>query len=850
MLKNGRIAAALLAAACIFALAARAEPARPPESTAPFADAKRSAEDDGEIRAASARGALDAGLPALAQMIVEDSRKAGDSQPAGREMDLIYVDSMIAQGEFDKALRNMLPILEASPTPENRIRAALAHIGLGDADGAEDLLEPLSDGEVPKAFEGWHRLALGYIAYQRADVAKAVEEFERAKESAVGGGMLADVEIALNIARLAGNLGRGDLEKMEGELADNVKIYMGTPQGFQFAKQYAAVLFKLGKFDEAVEAIEQQLQIELSEEIDRDELRLIGALIARNSARQFAILRDVLKKTSSPGVAEYAIALLGKNPEIRQEDFDSLIDDILKNGSPKIRDKILLEKAKICVKRGDAGGAEEFARRLAAEFPGSGYRRDALRILAWAAYSRAEGRAPEYRLAAAHLSELSELESNPRQARLIKLLAADCYRLSSDFQSAAAIYRPLIGQFPERAGAILFKAVDAMLEAGDEAGALRILDESAELPSVSDDDIWNAEWLLAQRLRNSGRSGEALGRIDRLLKAGKPDGLRGRLLWLKAVILRENADYGSAEKICSEILSVKNLSPEVAASAMLVRASCLESLDRTGGENGAFAVYERLRREYPSTDAAQISYINQARAEAAAGRYAEARRLCVALTEKYPKSPFAYSALFDAARYAVKVGLDASYKDALAILDRLCAAYPDDPRNFYARLEQADVLKLLNSFADARALYNEILNKYPSHPEVRLAWLGLGDATLAQNSRTLEAAAIFERLYSLPNMPPAARAEAAFKWSFALERAGKSNEANEVRWLTSSELLKSPVREPGEGYWIGRSLYNLARFMESENRMRDARAVYEIIVKNSLPPLQLARQKLGLPKEK
>lgn len=95
------------------------------------------------------------------------------------------------------------------------------------------------------------------------------------------------------------------------------------------------------------------------------------------------------------------------------------------------------------------------------------------------------------------------------------------------------------------------------------------------------------------------------------------------------------------------------------------------------------------------------------------------------------------------------------------------------------------MLKLINSFADARALYNEILNKYPSHPEVRLAWLGLGDATLAQNARTLEAAAIFERLYSLPDMPPAARAEAAFKWSFALERAGKTSEANEVRWLTS-----------------------------------------------------------------
>lgn len=37
--------------------------------------------------------------------------------------------------------------------------------------------------------EGWYRLALGYIAYQRADVAKAVEEFERAK---VGGGRAAE----------------------------------------------------------------------------------------------------------------------------------------------------------------------------------------------------------------------------------------------------------------------------------------------------------------------------------------------------------------------------------------------------------------------------------------------------------------------------------------------------------------------------------------------------------------------------------------------------------------------------------------------------------------------------------
>ena len=120
----------------------------------------------------------------------------------------------------------------------------------------------------------------------------------------------------------------------------------------------------------------------------------------------------------------------------------------------------------------------------------------------------------------------------------------------------------------------------------------------------------------------------------------------------------------------------------------------------------------------------------------------------------------------------------------------------------------------------------------------------MGDATLAQKSRELDAAAVFERLYALPDMPFAAKAEAAFKWSFALERAGKTTEANEIRWQTANELLKNKV-ENEEGYWIGRSLYTLAKAFESEGRMSDARAAYELIVKNNLPPLELAKKKIG-----
>lgn len=834
---------------CLVVLFCAAECFAADIASVPFSDAGKFWRDNGQIRTAAARGALDSGLPALAGHIASDLRKNPDGGSA-EEIALIEVDAYIAQGAYEKAAKILPEILAKNPSAENKIRAALVYVGQGDTAKAERELSTVSAADVPENFMPWYRLALGYVAYRKTDVQKAVEEFSAAKSGAQKN-IVADAEIALNLAKLAGNPSRERLAEIADKLSENVRIYMGTPAGFQFAKQYAAVLFRLGKFDEAAEVIDQQLQIELTEAVDRDELRLVGALMTRSSARQFAVLRDVLLKTESAEVAEYAISLIGRNPEIKPEQFDSLIDEVLRDGSPKIRDKILLEKAKTAVRRGDPKAASEFAKRLTVDFPGSGYLADALRILAWGAYSAADGKLPEYRLAATYLMRLSELEKNPERARLIKISAADCYKLSSDLQTAANIYRPLVAQFPERAGTILFKAVDTMLDARDEKGACEAIDAAEAFEGVSGDEIWNAEWLVARNFRETARADEELNRIEKLLSSpkGKSGSLHAKLLWLKAVLLREKGDFARAEEVCTQVGRLENLPEQVAASALLVKAACLESLGRAGGSDGAIAVYEKLRRDFPKSDAAQISYLNQARSEAADGRPADARKLCLELAEKYPDGKYAYSALFDAALYARKVGLESSYKSALSLLDKLCADYPDNPRNFYARLEQADILKLLNSFADARALYNDIINKYTSHPEIYLAWIGLGDAALAQNSGARDAAAIFERLYSLPLLPEAARAEAAYKWSFALEREGKKNEADEVRWLTASEMLKGGKIQSGAKYWIGRSLYNLAKSMESDGRMRDARAVYETIVKNALPPLNLAERKLGQKKD-
>ena len=323
-------------------------------------------------------------------------------------------------------------------------------------------------------------------------------------------------------------------------------------------------------------------------------------------------------------------------------------------------------------------------------------------------------------------------------------------------------------------------------------------------------------------------------------------------MWLRACSIDESKDAEKTAEICGKIsAAISSLSDaakksvsDIGANAMLMHARALDSLGKFEGESGSIKIFENLRSLYPQSEAAQLSYLYEARACAAAGRLDAARQYCDELVSKYPESRYAYDAIFDSAQYARQLGTDANYRDALTMLDKLCKKYPDNPRNFYARLSQAEILRLLNAFADARSLYNDITGNFQSHPEVHLAWLGLGDSTLAQPNREADAAAIFERLYSLPDMPQEARAEAAYKWAFALERAGKSREADEVRWVTASELLRGKKQNLASRYWTGRSLFELARSLEHSSDARDARSVYELIVRHNLPPADAAALKL------
>ncbi len=803
----------------------------------------------------AAEDALNSGMPALAESmaarVYESPSASEQSRETARQ---VLVNACISQGKFEQAGKYLYN--SAKLNPEDKVREALILTGLGKYEEAEKLVVEAEDEGLKKDFQSWLYMAKGYIAYARGNYATAVENFESAKKLSPNGYISADAEVAINTCKIARDNSDSDSEKLEQELAKKVSLYMGTPAGFQAAKQYAGLLFKMGKLGEALDVIDAQLGIELADSVDKDELRLIGASINPDVNGRVSVLKDVMKSSSSTGVMDFALAMYIRDTKDTPKEQLEFLKDLSENGSPTVRDRILLEISKNCLRLKDYPNARIAAKRILDDYPASVYKTHALRILSWIAFNgESEASAPQYRLAANYLESLAELEKDQKKSAKIKLLAADCYFLNQDYAGAERIYALLLGAELENINSLVEHYIDALLLQNKYNEAVNLLSKLQTDGKISENALWNSAWkILTQYRRNSGDV-KTLESIEKLLEQNSDmsASLRAKMLWLRARITDETGKTKSVVDLCKKLLDeLSKLENKDSPDITQIRSNTLLMLGRAlskdgafEGNGGAFAVYDTLRKDFPKSDAAQVSYLYQAADLAAMERFNEARELCVELADKYPSGKYEYSALFDAAEYSRRMGMDSNYRTAISLLERLTQKYPDNPRNYYVKLMQAEILRLMGAFADARNLYNDLLNTNASHPEIYLAWMGLGDSTSALPGRSRDAAAIFERLYALPSVGAEAKAEAAYKWAFALESSGKRPEANEVRWVTSLDLLKDKNLHAAARYWVGRSLFDMARSLEQSGQSRDARAAYETIVKHNLPSAKIARAKLG-----
>lgn len=804
--------------------------------------------------------ALNMGMPAIAEKLFRTALEQSERLEAA-EVDLIarhLVDALISQGRFSEARRVLLNEAKEG-SPGYALRAALLARHHQENWRATTILSRLNPDQLNLADRYWFFLLRGLLLEEN-------ERFEQARNAylnaeAISPNPLLRAEAAAAVFRTQLMQGEAN-ETLARQLQDKMTSHRGTRAGTQFAKEYAILLERLGRRQEAIEVVREQLLLETHAD-ERDNLLLLLAILqGTNSESGRDALREIIRRPGDRAAQETALSLLlaswRQSTDINRfkQDLDTLI---VEQSEHPLLDRLYLWRAQLALSLNQPADAEIYAKRLLDAFPGSPLKNDAIRLLAFAAWQPgSDNTGPRWRTAADYLNQLRQNLPEGLERLQAGILMADCYFRNGDYSNAADVYGSLLDQTadPRIRGELLFQRVVSLLRANNREAARQQLDAVKQAEVEIDPGFeWQAEWVLINAMRRDGENQEAFRRIRRLLADAEDTplspALRARLLWLEAQLSAEAGDATATPALADGILAHLEALPEgamkqdqidlIASQALLLKGQALLNNDLP---DQALRIFVQLNERFPNSQPAILSYLVEARFHAARGQTVEAQRRLRELADRYPKSEYAPLALFEAAKQAEARGLDTSVEESAAILRRLVEDYPNHALVFYARMHQGDLARKLNRIPEALAIYENILTRWPDHPERYRVELARADSLLAQASRDNQhydnAAALFEKLFALDTLPADIRIEAGYKWGYALEKQNRPGTAMEVYWLTVNRFLRpeadaSATLNAQGRYWMARTLLTLGQLAESQNQPHEATRVYQLILDYQLP---------------
>jgi hypothetical protein len=806
-----------------------------------------------------ALSALQSGFPATAAVIY-GGLLADPAVPAEARARLqqARLSALLDAGDVAEAERALAAYDGPKDSPY-RLRAGLlaAHQRRGAAARAE--LAEVDAADLPATDRGWWHFLQALVADLDGDVARANAQFDAAVQASVSERQRARFLLGQAQAQLRT---QAPDEARLAAMRANVEQFQGTRAGSVWVRTYATALHMLQRGAEARAVLQRQLAVlPPTERETADQFRLLLGLIAgEDSAEGRRAFRELLRDGQRPETQRTALYALNRGtrtPDERERLRRELGELISGPRLHPIIEDLLLVRAQAALEDRQFNGAEEDARRLLDQFPGSPLKPAALGVrlaVAWEARL--------YRTAAEIISQLRAVVPPGRERSELGVLLAEAFFRSGDFANAADAYDAALREAPQvvPAGRLIFQRVLSDVRADRLDAAARLLDEMAGNPAFDAENRWQAEWNLVREMQARGRVADARARVERLAAAEAPavaDELRVRLLWLRAKLAFDDGDAAAAVARAAELLAGLGsarldaaLASEVAATTLLLQAQA--SLELGRDDEGA-ALLERLRTEHRATKVAVYSFIVESSRQARRGALAAAQKTLVDLVDAHPRSEYAPFALYEAAVYAERQGLDANLRYAYERLEQLVTRYPNDDLVFYARLKQGDLLRRLNDFGAARLVYEDLINNRATHPDVLLAQAALG-ATLfsqgANNPGNYEAAAaVYERIRELPSAPLDLRVEAGYMWGYAQQRRGQTASALAIYWgLADGFLLDASAGArlgPTGRYWMARALLELGQALEDAGRLDEAQRAYQLILDHDLGAAAQARAKLA-----
>lgn len=800
------------------------------------------------VSTTSARRSLDLGFAASAAAQAEKLLARTDLPDAEREeVVLLLATARLEQGR-PAAAETALTGLTDVRSPRIGLLRGLIAARQSDFVAARNAITGLQPEDFAPRERTWYHYLEAQLAEAVKDTAAATAAYEAAVRLAATESQTARLRVAREMLRL--RLGETNPQTAEA-LREQAERYVGRGVGLDFAAQYAVALHQLGRGADAITYLQEQIAL-LPDSLarGRDDLRLLLILIAgpaqpagRSAAEQ--LLLTAADQAKRP-VALQLLAAAADTAETRSRLRRTLDELLMRAPDSPLAPLALITRGEAALMDRDFSAAEADARAFLQRHPTSVLRARALAQLAAVAWELRR-----FRTAADFAAQAATAATDPELASALRLLSAEASFRASDYQTAAQTYAQAADAPPlgVSVDTVRFQQVLSLIEAGRLEQAAEILDQEAS--EIGIETRWQAEWNLARALQASRQIETARNRLAALFAANgpRPPALRARLEWLSTRLAlqagRAQEALTRARALPERLADVPDdLAMEIAGLARLAEAEALFSL---GDNPAALAALTRARQG--AGEAALQSYLLEADFQAAGGDLVKAQELLTTFADDHATHPYAPVALYQAALHAARRGEERVYRDAYLLLERLLALHPEHELAFHARLQQGDLLRLLNQFPQAQQIYELLINRYAQHPDILAARMALADCHRAQAafdpSHFESAIAVLERLRDLPDAPAARRAEAGFKLGDMLSTRDPVSgvatwDATADQLITQGTSLDSDAR-----YWLGRILLRLAGTHEQNGDELEARRRWRLIVDLGLPGRAIAADRLG-----
>lgn len=808
--------------------------------------------------------AFNAGLTSLAENFYrkafeQSDKKSKQYKDAGVKLGM----ALISQQKFSEA-RKVLKFFKAENDPSVYLQRAWLAFRDDDTGLLRRLLRLIHTETLDVKEQPWYYLLSGLYHLGQGNALDAEKAFQQATQQAL---VSQQVDLFRSVI-LREKIFQGTVsEEMAKELEASLANPLPSDIMYLKIREYAVVLDILGRKSEAVSFIESMLDKPNISASTTDQLLLLLSYIAgpESERGQYALQR-ILKSSSNRMIQSKALSLLTSSEFNKADDVQSrlFLDNLIKEyAKHSLLDELYLLRARLAHQSGNYEQAEGDIDIILKDFPGSPLRISALRLKAYLAWDR---KPSQLRNVADILRQIQKEEVNPAEHARLGVLIADSYFLNGDNKSASDAYASAIIEHVTLSlpiGSLVFQQVLADIRAGRIDMAMDHLDEASQL-EMDAAFRWKSEWNLISAMKREGLIDEAFERIQLLLQSTSDDmlplELRLRLMWLKAQLSYETGYYKAVPALVDQVLTTISEAGEDALTAenrislagqvLLLKANAQLA---QGLEDDFQGTWAELRMSYPDSEAAALSYLEEARYCASLDRTVEALQQCIVLVDKYPKSSLAPIALYEAAHYAELRGQELGLENGISLLERLVTEYPESSLFYYARLKQADILRNMNRFGAAQLIYENLLVHHSNHPESGLAELNRAKCLFALGHKDPDkgdlAIARFEYLFDLNYLPADLRIEAGYHWAFALISRQDTSRGQEVLWMLVSRFLiqnKEYMDYTYKGrYWLSRSVFDLGDLLERNNQVEEAQQVYSLILSMGLPGKALASLRLS-----